>query len=57
VQLVYFDADHPSNPMEVNHVTIRVDIGNEGYMIESTAKSDGLNVWAGKKISGWNYDV
>lgn len=57
IQLLYFDADHPKDPQTVNHAVVVVDTGKSYYVIESTAKNDGINVWAGQRISGWYFDV
>lgn len=56
ITLKILDMDHPDNPVNVNHMMVFVDTGKTSYSIESTATSDnnGLNVWAGKTIFGWN---
>ena len=58
VKLVYFDADNPSSPKDVDHVAVGIDTGENYYVIESTAKTrEGAYSWAGQKITGWYYDV
>lgn len=59
IKLEVMDADNPDNPQTVNHMIVLVDTGLHKYAIESTATpdNDGLNVWAGKQIIGWNIPV
>ncbi|MCV0372459.1 MAG: hypothetical protein K5793_02780 [Nitrosarchaeum sp.] len=58
IQLVYFDSDNPELPKTVNHVAVVVDTGESYYIIESTAKDEEtLDMWAGKDVFGWWYDV
>lgn len=56
IKLQVMDMDNPNNPQTVNHMIVLVNTGLHNYAIESTATpdNDGLNVWAGKQITGWD---
>jgi len=60
IQLVYFDADNPQNPINVNHVAVYVSNGDWGMLVETTSDTQnyGLTAWNEYDyISGWYYDV
>jgi hypothetical protein len=58
IQMVYFDSENPSDPRQVNHVSLVVDTGNYSGMLETTAKtSDGLYLWNDISVVGWWSDV
>jgi hypothetical protein len=56
INLEIMDSDNPDNPQTVNHMIVLVNTGQNNYAIEATAQPDvnGMNVWAGKKVVGWD---
>jgi plastocyanin len=56
ITLKIIDSNNPSNPITPNHMIVLVNTGQKNYAIESTATpdNDGLNVWAGQTLVGWN---
>ena len=54
VQLVYMDADNPTNPKTVNHVIVRVEAGEYKTYIETTSKTK-MNIYS--TVTGWHIDV
>ena len=59
IQLVYLDADNPTNPQTVNHVAVYVSNGDWRTFVETTAgtKEWGLEAYDNTSIRGWYYDV
>ena len=59
IQLVYLDADNPTNPQTVNHVLVYVSNGDWRTYVETTAGSKdwGLEAYIDTNIRGWYYDV
>lgn len=54
IQLVYLDADNPTNPINLNHVIVYVNDGTNNYYIESTSSPNWDYFPNG--IVGWFYD-
>jgi hypothetical protein len=59
IVLEEMDIDNPTDPKTMNHMIVMVNTGQKTYAIESTATPDnnGLNVWAGVAIYGWQIPV
>ena len=58
IQMVYFDSDNPSDPKQVNHVALAVDIGEKFGILETTAKNIvELITWNVTSVVGWWTDV
>ncbi|MGI0046559.1 MAG: plastocyanin/azurin family copper-binding protein [Nitrosotalea sp.] len=59
ISLEEMDINNPTNPQTMNHMIVWVDTGQKTYAIEATATPDnnGLNVWAGVSIYGWQIPV
>lgn len=59
ISLEELDINNPTDPQTMNHMIVWVDTGQKTYAIESTATpdNDGLNVWAGISIYGWQIPV
>jgi hypothetical protein len=55
IEIVYFDADSPDNPYDLNHVALFVKTDNFQTYVESTAKVDGLHSW--ESVNGWHFEV
>jgi len=57
-QMLYFDSEELEKPQGIDHVVPVITIGDNQWIIESTAKSDeGMNRWNDEYISGWWIDV
>ncbi len=58
MNMLYFDSDNPTNPKQVNHVSLEVKTPDSSYVLETTAKTvEGLNSWNGVGIFGWRTSV
>ena len=58
MNMLYFDSDNPTNPKQVNHVSLEVKTPDSFYVLETTAKTvEGLNSWNGVEIFGWRTSV
>lgn len=59
ISLEEMDLNNPTDPKTMNHMIVIVNTGQKSYGIESTATPDnnGLNVWAGVNIIGWEIPV
>lgn len=55
VELVYLDADNPTNPQEVNHVVVSIDTCSQKYLIETTEGEDMQPYTEG--VTGWFFKV
>lgn len=55
VQLVYCDANNPTNPKAMNHMLVYVEAGSYKTYIETTSKTS-MNPYT-TGITGWYYDA
>jgi len=54
VQLVYMDADNPTDPKVINHVTVYVDTGSYTTFVESTSNSE-MSPW--QLVNGFYFEL
>jgi transglutaminase-like putative cysteine protease len=54
VELVYMDSAHPTDPVESNHVIVRVDTGSASYLVETT---DHAVMCPYEQVQGWYFPV
>jgi len=58
LEMLYFDTENLENPNGINHVVPVITIGEQTWIIESTAKTDeGMNSWNSEQIFGWWKEV
>jgi hypothetical protein len=54
IQMVYFDSKNPSDPRDVNHVSLAIFSDDYSGILETTAKTiDELCIWNDIPIVGW----
>lgn len=55
VELVYLDLDHPTAPMDVDHVAVYVNTGSQEFLVETTEDVEMLPYRDG--VIGWYFEV